>query len=316
MFCSFLFLAAFVTQILVVSGFTGIIPLPRTSVIIKSSAAATFNPVLLRQTAPRKQRVNSLRLLPGSVCPYLNEALISHIPLSLLLLASKQKSLTFAGLMHATALGIGLYTFLDFRGWLVCVGYLIFGSLVTKVKMVEKEKLGIAEKRGGKRGPENVWGSAATAMVCAVGTYVLPQYATLLRIGYVASLATKLSDTCGSEIGKAYGRTTYLITTLRRVPRGTEGAVSLEGTLAGVIGSVVLAGLAWALQVLPAAADEVQVAAPAVCVAAAFVATTIESYIGAVFQDNIPWLTNELVNLIMTVIGAAVAMYMYSVLPR
>jgi len=41
-------------------------------------------------------------------------------------------------------------------------------------------------------------------------------------------------------------------------------------------------------------------------VAAAFVATTAESYIGATFQDNYPWLTNELVNLINTVIGAAV----------
>lgn len=33
---------------------------------------------------------------------------------------------------------------------------------------------------------------------------------------------------------QAYGKTTYLVTTLQRVPRGTEGAVSLEGTLAGL----------------------------------------------------------------------------------
>ena len=36
------------------------------------------------------------------------------------------------------------------------------------------------------------------------------------------------------EIGKAYGKTTYLITTFEKVPRGTEGAISLEGTIAGV----------------------------------------------------------------------------------
>ena len=41
------------------------------------------------------------------------------------------------------------------------------------------------------------------------------------KVAYVASLATKLSDTCGSEIGKAYGKTTYLITTLKIVPKGT-----------------------------------------------------------------------------------------------
>jgi uncharacterized membrane protein len=49
-------------------------------------------------------------------------------------------------------------THVGISGWGICVGYLILGSLVTKVKMAEKEKLGIAEKRQGRRGPENVWG--------------------------------------------------------------------------------------------------------------------------------------------------------------
>jgi uncharacterized protein (TIGR00297 family) len=142
-------------------------------------------------------------------------------------------------------------------------------------------------------------------MVCAMGTYLYPQFAAPLRVAYVASIATKLSDTCGSEIGKAYGKTTYLITTLQRVPRGTEGAVSLEGTLAGVVGSVLLTGLGLALGVV-SGGDA------AVCVGAAFLATTAESYIGAVFQDNVPWLTNELVNLIMTVIGAVIAVLAYT----
>lgn len=46
---------------------------------------------------------------------------------------------------------------------------------------------------------------------------------------------------------QAYGRTTYLITTLQLVPRGTEGAVSLEGTLAGLGAAAVYAGIALAL---------------------------------------------------------------------
>ena len=46
------------------------------------------------------------------------------------------------------------------------------------------------------------------AMTCAILTYLYPQHADLFKVGYVGSLATKLSDTCGSEIGKAYGKTT------------------------------------------------------------------------------------------------------------
>jgi uncharacterized protein (TIGR00297 family) len=122
----------------------------------------------------------------------------------------------------------------------------------------------------------------------------------LLTLGYVASMATKLSDTSASEVGKAYGRTTYLITTLQPVPRGTEGAVSLEGTIAGVIGSLLLSVLAWVLGMIPAIGI-------GICLIAAFIATNIESLIGATLQEKIDWLSNELVNFINTAIGAAVA---------
>lgn len=43
---------------------------------------------------------------------------------------------------------------------------------------------------------------------------------------------------------QAYGRTTYLITTLQRVPRGTEGAISAEGTAAGAAAAVLFSGIA------------------------------------------------------------------------
>jgi len=105
-------------------------------------------------------------------------------------------------------------------------------------------------------------------------------------------------DTLASEIGKAYGKTCYLSTTLKRVPPGTEGAVSLEGTLAGVAGSLVIAGYATAVGLVTPAM--VPVAA-----VAAFVATTCESWLGATLQGGI--FTNEVINFINTLIGAVVA---------
>lgn len=39
----------------------------------------------------------------------------------------------------------------------------------------------------------------------------------------------------------------YLITTFKTVPRGTEGAVSVEGTIAGLLASVLLAAAAYSL---------------------------------------------------------------------
>lgn len=212
--------------------------------------------------------------------------------------AKGQKILTPMGLAHAWALGVMLWSSLGWRGWSACVVYLICGSRVTKQGKAKKEALGIAEGRGGMRGPENVWGSAATAALCALATLKWPAQSVLLRIGFVSSLATKLSDTCQSEIGKAYGKTTYLITTFKLVPPGTEGAVSAEGTAAGVVGAFVLSlyALAVGLIGLPGLVP---------CLLATVIGTTAESLIGASAQDNFNWLTNELVNFIMTVIGAA-----------
>lgn len=35
----------------------------------------------------------------------------------------------------------------------------------------------------------------------------------------------------------------YLVTTFKVVPRGTEGAVSVEGTVAGLLASIILASV-------------------------------------------------------------------------
>lgn len=236
----------------------------------------------------------------GLLVPSVETAVVLNTVLIGAVAVKGQKALTQAGLFHAWILGIILWSTLGGAGWALCVIYLICGVSVTKVGKAEKEALGIAEGRGGMRGPENLWGSAAAGALCALAAPHFPMSAMTLQVGYVASLATKLSDTCASEIGKAYGRTTYLITTLRPVPKGTEGAVSLEGTLAGVVGSVIIALAGWQLRLCgPLGA--------ALSVLAAFVATTCESLIGATVQGKVKWLTNELVNFINTAIGAAVA---------
>ncbi len=181
-------------------------------------------------------------------------------------------------------------------------------SGVTRIGMAQKEAEGIAEKRSGARGAENVWGSAFTAALCALGIGIINWQgsetvfpSSLLILGYVASFCTKLSDTCASEVGKAYGKRTFLITTLQPVPRGTEGAVSLEGTLAGIFASVVLAMLGWGVGLI-------DLWGILWCVLAAFIATNLESVIGATLQSRWQWLTNELVNVLNTLIGAATAM--------
>ncbi len=244
-----------------------------------------------------------------SVNPWLVAIILNTILLSLVYFAPK-KLLTPAGIVHAWILGVLIWGSLGWSGYAVVVFYFLMGSGVTRIGMAEKQAAGIAEKREGARGPENVWGSALTAAICAVGVWVIcllypnnppiENLPFLLMLGYVASFSTKLSDTCASEVGKAYGKRTFLITTLQPVPRGTEGAVSLEGTLAGIVASVAIALLGWTVGLI-------DLTGIAFCVISAFIATNLESVIGATMQSQFEWLTNEVVNIINTLIGAIAA---------
>ncbi|MCC5618153.1 TIGR00297 family protein [Nostoc sp. CHAB 5836] len=217
-----------------------------------------------------------------------------------------KKLLTPAGLFHAWFLAILIWGTLGWQGYAVVMFYFLVGSGVTRIGMAQKEAEGIAEKRSGARGPENVWGSALTGALCALGVgiinsgFILPISQSLLLLGYVASLSTKLADTTASEVGKAYGKSTFLITTFQPVPRGTEGAVSLEGTLAGIVASVAIAFVGWGVGLI-------DLLGVAWCVLAAFIATNLESVIGATLQSKYTWLTNEVVNIFNTLIGAIAA---------
>jgi uncharacterized protein (TIGR00297 family) len=220
--------------------------------------------------------------------------------------AIPKKLLTPIGLINAWGLGVVVWGTLGWHGYGVVMFYFLVGSAVTRIGMAQKEAEGIAEKRGGARGPENVWGSAVAATGCAIGVAIIklgwldPGWESLLLLGYVASFSTKLADTTASEVGKAYGKRTFLITTLQPVARGTEGAVSLEGTLAGIVGGILISLVAYSLGMIT-------FIGVIICTIASFVATTLESVIGATLQSKFDWLTNELVNVINTIIGAVVA---------
>ncbi len=115
-------------------------------------------------------------------------------------------------------------------------------------------------------------------------------------------MATAGADTCSSEVGKAYGRRTFLITTLRPVPPGTEGAISAEGTLAGLAGAIVIAavGVAGGLYG-PGAAALVAIAG--------LLGSLAESVLGTVAEKR-GWLDNDLLNAVNTAIGAALVVLM------
>jgi uncharacterized protein (TIGR00297 family) len=208
------------------------------------------------------------------------------------------RTVNLSGVVGGFLVGFSIYAFLDWRGFLLLLCFFVIGSACTKFGYKRKAAARLAQEEGGRRGARHAFANAGVATACALLAANTP-YPVLFGLAFAASFATAAADTASSEIGQLLGRRTFLITTFRPVPRGTEGAVSLEGTLAGIFASLLLAALG-ALVGLYGWAGVLPV------VVAAFVGTTFESVVGAALEKR-QLLDNEALNFLNTLVGALVA---------
>ena len=213
--------------------------------------------------------------------------------------AWKARSIDVAGGISAIVIGTIITAALGLPGLAVMVAFFVIGSAVTKLGYRVKAARGIAQEKGGARGWRNAWANGGVpALLALMAGLTGGDARALFAIAYAAAVATAAADTCSSEIGKAYGRRTFLVTTFRPVPPGTEGAVSLEGTLGGLAGGALVA--------LVGAAGGLYSPGWAVAVAiAGLLGSIAESVIGTVAERR-GWLDNDLLNALNTAIGAGI----------
>jgi uncharacterized protein (TIGR00297 family) len=186
--------------------------------------------------------------------------------------------------------GAGLYLLL----WVFFLG----GTLATRFRKAKKEAMGKAEEKGGRRGAANVLANVSVAAFCAFAAGLGP-HAPALHLAAAAALATALMDTVGTEVGQAFASPTVLLPDFRRVPPGTDGAVSIAGTLAGLGAAGLLAWVGVAAFVLaPSGAAAV--------VLAALLGTILESLLG---RAGARWRVSNghVLNFVNTLAGAAAA---------
>jgi uncharacterized protein (TIGR00297 family) len=208
------------------------------------------------------------------------------------------RTVTIPGAITGAVIGMTVVAGFGWPGWLLLLATFGLASATTRIGHARKQSAGIAESRGGRRGPGNAianTGIAAWAAVMAMGLRE-PAAAGVIA---TAALATAGSDTVASEIGKAYGRTTWLVTTFRRVAPGTTGALSTEGTLAGIAAAAFLAAVASALGLIPPWTI-------GVVTVAATIASLIEGALGATLEAR-GILNNDSLNFVNAAIGAALA---------
>jgi uncharacterized protein (TIGR00297 family) len=166
----------------------------------------------------------------------------------------------------------------------------------TRFGRSKKQQLGVAEDQRGRNAAQ----VAANLGVAGLGAAAALTFSrSLFAPIVVAALAEATADTLASELGEVLGGRPLMVTSLRRVSAGTDGAISLVGTLAGTSGAVLLvlvASLTLRLKV-----------EQAVCAALGAIAGLfVDSLLGATAERR-GWLNNDAVNFLSTLAAALVA---------
>jgi len=200
---------------------------------------------------------------------------------------------SWGGSLGGFVVGTAIYASLGPQGFAILALFVVGGSLLTRLGYGRKRRSGTAEAAGGRRGAKNALANCGVAVACAL-LYALTSSDALVA-AFVASLGAAFADTAESEVGQLYGRAPRLITTLGKVPPGTDGAVSLAGTLAGIAATTLTAALGFALGLVDGPIAMLLVAL------AAFLGTVVDSLVGAVA----PRVGNELTNVLCTLVAAA-----------
>jgi len=208
-----------------------------------------------------------------------------------------------SAMLSATLLGVVIIISSDVNWFFMLLAFFLLGSMFTRYKYNFKLARGIAEGKGGVRGYKNVFSNSLAGLTLAVAYGIFPWHGQVLLAAYLGSVATACGDTLASEIGETYKGEPRMITTLKKVKPGTDGAVSILGEKAAFFGALVIALLAFIL--VP-----IDLSLVLIVTAGGFIGTNIDSLLGATFQQK-GYLTNNGVNLFATISGAIVSGLLY-----
>jgi uncharacterized protein (TIGR00297 family) len=223
-----------------------------------------------------------------------------HLPFALA--AWGLRLVNFSGFLGGLLLGELIFLGAGWRGWLILVGFFTLAVGATKLGYTKKAERELAQEEGGRRGAKHALANSAWAVLLALALPVFaawwPAGLLPLTLAYVGAFATAVSDTGSSELGQLYGTKPVLITTFRRVPPGTAGAVSWQGTLGGLALAALLGLLAASVGLIPWSTVWIPPLA-------GLLGSSFESYLGAWLPAG--GLSNEVENFLNTVVGSLAA---------
>ncbi|KQM10475.1 hypothetical protein AOA81_02915 [Methanomassiliicoccales archaeon RumEn M2] len=161
------------------------------------------------------------------------------------------------------------------------MAFAVIGFMVTKLNLSEKKMKGLQEGRSGERTGKNVLGVALPGcMFALINLYSGDKYYFILSVGFIATIAVAAADTVASELGTK-DKNVWMITTFERVLPGTDGGISLLGTLLSLMGSAVAVLLGWTV-IFGLSFDALMI----IPLLAGFIGCLLDSLLGATLETE------------------------------
>jgi uncharacterized protein (TIGR00297 family) len=261
------------------------------------------------------------------------------------IVALRLKSLSSSGALAAIGVGTILCLTSSTAWFGTLIIFFISSSVLSRWRKRDKQQTDSTYEKGSRRDAGQVLANGGIAALLCVGHAVLPHPAWWYA--FVGVMATVTADTWATEVGSLSRLEPRFILSLRRVPRGTSGAVSLLGSLAAAAGAFVIGaaaiGLQWidgqlALTSAQSYLLGIDLNVIWIVVVAGFLGAWIDSMLGATVQSmrtcstcgqeverayhcNTPtdylrgwsWMNNDVVNMTSSIVGGAIAVVIWLV---
>ncbi len=221
------------------------------------------------------------------------------ITLAFGLVAWGLRGVTLSGALAGSAVTFIICLVAGPGGFTVVLTVFVVTLFATRFGLHRKLQNGLAEKSEGRRASQVLANVGVAAIVAAPALFV-PRASGLLMVGMTAALAEAAADTVSSEIGQASGRRAYMITGFSSVPAGTNGAITLGGTVSGILAALLVAFVA-------ASFDVIRARWILLAVSCGVLGMFFDSLLGATVEGP-GRLGNDAVNFISTAFSASITL--------
>ncbi|AFK21818.1 hypothetical protein Py04_0216 [Pyrococcus sp. ST04] len=197
------------------------------------------------------------------------------------------------------------YVILSLGSWqtfFALLTFLIMGTIATKFKKHEKERIKSFDE---SRGLGNVLGNGLAPVLFLILEFMIKK-----DFGWAAvfsAIATANADTLASEIGKPLGKNPRLITNFKKAKPGEEGAITLIGEIAALIGAFVIG----AIGALTLTNEQAKLITSVTL--AGLIGANIDSLVGATLEKR-GIVDNNGTNFIATFLGGIIGIILFILL--